>query len=125
MRDFRSGRNPILVATDVAARGLDIKDIALVVNYDFPTSIEDYIHRIGRTGRAGARGVAVTLMSPSDAKHAKPLIKILSDAGQEVPPALQALAAKGGGNKGGGAGRGQAGAAGASAARAIGPARPP
>ena len=61
MRDSL-GRNPILVVTDAAARGLDIKDIQLVVNYDFLPSIEDYIHRIGRTGRAGASGVAVTLI---------------------------------------------------------------
>ena len=101
LRDFRSGRSPILVATDLAARGLDIKDIALVVNYDFPSNFEDYVHRIGRTGRAGAAGTAVTLLVPSDAKHARPLIDILSQAGQPVPDALSALAVSGGGGKGG------------------------
>jgi len=93
LADFRSGRAPILVATDVAARGLDIKDVRLVVNYEFPPSTEDYIHRIGRTGRAGADGLAVTLMTAQDAKHAGALIKILQDSGQRVPDALRALAA--------------------------------
>ena len=92
LANFRSGASPILVATDVAARGLDIKDIALVVNYDFPSNIEDYVHRIGRTGRAGARGVAVTLMTPSDARHARPLLRILREAQQDVPSELEALA---------------------------------
>ena len=53
---FKSGRMPIMCATDVAARGLDVKDVAAVVNYDFPNGVEDYVHRIGRTGRAGATG---------------------------------------------------------------------
>jgi ATP-dependent RNA helicase DDX5/DBP2 len=56
--EFRAGKSPILVATDVAARGLDVKDVRHVVNYDFPGQIEDYVHRIGRTGRAGAKGAA-------------------------------------------------------------------
>ena len=61
--DFRSGRTAMLVATDVAARGLDIKDVRLVVNFDMPNNIEDYIHRIGRTGRAGARGLAISFFT--------------------------------------------------------------
>ena len=62
---FKSGRMPIMVATDVAARGLDVKDVAAVINFDVPNGVEDYVHRIGRTGRAGATGVAfcTTLMS--------------------------------------------------------------
>eukprot|EP00257_Ricinus_communis_P018451 XP_015577172.1 DEAD-box ATP-dependent RNA helicase 14 [Ricinus communis] len=70
LNQFRSGKSPILVATDVAARGLDIKDIRVVINYDFPTGIEDYVHRIGRTGRAGATGVAYTFFSEQDWKYA-------------------------------------------------------
>ncbi|KAF3336237.1 DEAD-box ATP-dependent RNA helicase 46 isoform X2 [Carex littledalei] len=66
LQQFREGRSPILVATDVAARGLDIKDIRIVINYDFPTGIEDYVHRIGRTGRAGATGIAYTFFSDQD-----------------------------------------------------------
>ena len=57
LNNFKSGRMPIMCATDVAARGLDVKDVAAVVNYDFPNGVEDYVHRIGRTGRAGATGM--------------------------------------------------------------------
>ncbi|CAJ1341822.1 unnamed protein product [Effrenium voratum] len=64
--DFRSGRCNVLIATDVAQRGLDIKDVAYVVNYDVPKTLEDYIHRIGRTARGGATGTAVTFF-PADA----------------------------------------------------------
>ena len=91
LRDFRSGRAPILVATDVAARGIDIKDIALVVNYDFPPSIEDYVHRIGRTGRAGRRGRATSLYVVGDEPKIgndalwSPLARLLSENGQDLP----------------------------------------
>ena len=88
LAEFKDGRSPILVATDVAARGLDIKNVMMVINYDFPPKTEDYIHRIGRTGRAGAKGVAVTFMSPADGKHARLLITILRDANQVIPPSL-------------------------------------
>ncbi|KAF0919019.1 hypothetical protein E2562_027655 [Oryza meyeriana var. granulata] len=93
---FRSGRSPILVATDVAARGLDIKDIRVVINYDFPTGIEDYVHRIGRTGRAGATGVAYTFFCDQDSKYAADLIKILEGANQRVPRDLVDMASRGG-----------------------------
>ncbi len=66
MLDFKAGRKSILIATDIVARGIDIDDIALVVNYDVPHDAEDYIHRIGRTARAGAEGAAITLVSPRD-----------------------------------------------------------
>ena len=66
MQQFKSGALRVLVATDVAGRGLDVKDVGVVINYDAPSSAEDYVHRIGRTGRAGARGVAFTLLTPSD-----------------------------------------------------------
>src|SRR6185295_9698887 len=65
---FKQGNMDLLVATDVAARGLDIKDVPAVFNYDVPFNPEDYIHRIGRTGRAGASGLAVTLVSSGDAR---------------------------------------------------------
>ncbi|ONK54910.1 uncharacterized protein A4U43_UnF9810 [Asparagus officinalis] len=89
LNQFRCGKAPILVATDVAARGLDIKDIRVVINYDFPTGIEDYVHRIGRTGRAGATGIAYTFISDQDWKHAAELIKILEGANQRVPPQVR------------------------------------
>lgn len=60
MESFKAGTCPLLVATDVAARGLDIPDVEVVINYSFPLTIEDYVHRIGRTGRAGKTGIAVT-----------------------------------------------------------------
>jgi len=66
---FKSGRVKVLVATDVAARGLDIDDITHVVNYDIPTDPEAYVHRIGRTGRAGKDGVAITLLTPKDKRY--------------------------------------------------------
>ncbi|XP_078439709.1 DEAD-box ATP-dependent RNA helicase 14-like [Wolffia australiana] len=96
LNQFRSGRAPILVATDVAARGLDIKDIRVVINYDFPTGVEDYVHRIGRTGRAGATGLAYTFFCDQDAKYAGDLIKVLEGASQRVPSELRALATRGG-----------------------------
>ncbi|GKV07724.1 hypothetical protein SLEP1_g19459 [Rubroshorea leprosula] len=94
---FRTGRTPVLVATDVAARGLDIKDIRVVINYDFPNGVEDYVHRIGRTGRAGATGVSYTFFGDQDAKYASDLIKVLEGANQRVPPEIREMASRGGG----------------------------
>ncbi|KAJ0709216.1 putative RNA helicase [Helianthus annuus] len=91
LAEFKSGRSLIMTATDVAARGLDVKGIKCVINYDFPTSLEDYVHRIGRTGRAGAKGIAVTFFTHSNAKHARELVKILQEAGQVVPVALSSM----------------------------------
>ncbi|KAK6913092.1 DEAD/DEAH box helicase domain, partial [Dillenia turbinata] len=97
LSQFRTGRSPVLVATDVAARGLDIKDIRVVVNYDFPTGIEDYVHRIGRTGRAGATGLAYTFFAEQDAKYASDLVKVLEGADQRVPTEIREMATSGGG----------------------------
>ncbi|GMH08715.1 hypothetical protein Nepgr_010555 [Nepenthes gracilis] len=96
LNQFRSGKSSILVATDVAARGLDIKDIRVVINYDFPTGIEDYVHRIGRTGRAGATGMAYTFLSEQDWKYAADLVKLLEGANQFVPPEVREMADRGG-----------------------------
>jgi ATP-dependent RNA helicase RhlE len=63
---FKSGKVKILVATDIAARGIDVKDIAFVVNYDIPATVEDYVHRIGRTARCGRTGTAVTFVAPEE-----------------------------------------------------------
>ncbi|KAG6731471.1 hypothetical protein I3843_01G123500 [Carya illinoinensis] len=95
LNQFRSGKSPILVATDVAARGLDIKDIRVVINYDFPTGVEDYVHRIGRTGRAGATGMSYTFFSEQDWKYAADLIKVLEGANQHVPPEVREIALRG------------------------------
>jgi len=89
---FRTGQTPILIATDVAARGIDVNDIRCVINYEFPRNIEDYVHRIGRTGRAGKSGVSYAFFSEDDYKKAKDLIKVLRKAQQEVPEALQEMA---------------------------------
>jgi len=71
MRDFRAGKTPVLVATDVAARGIDVDNIDLVINYDVPDKPEYYVHRIGRTGRAGHSGLACTLVSEQDIPRLK------------------------------------------------------
>ncbi|OHF01520.1 DEAD/DEAH box helicase [Colletotrichum orchidophilum] len=85
---FKAGTTPVLVATDVAARGLDIPEVKLVVNVTFPLTIEDYVHRIGRTGRAGKTGEAITLFTEHDKAHSGSLINILKGAKQEVPDDL-------------------------------------
>ncbi|KAJ6245349.1 atp-dependent RNA helicase ddx5-related [Anaeramoeba flamelloides] len=82
---FRNSSCPILVATDVASRGLDVKDIKYVVNYDFPLQIEDYVHRIGRTARYGKEGHAVSFFTESSYRLAGKMIKILRDCGQPIP----------------------------------------
>jgi len=85
VEEFKSGKVPLLVATDVAARGLDIPDVDYVINYSFPLTIEDYVHRIGRTGRAGKNGIAHTFFQTSDKARAGELVKVLTEAKQEVP----------------------------------------
>jgi ATP-dependent RNA helicase RhlE len=79
---FRTGRFEVLVATDIAARGLDIADVSHVINYDVPQHPEDYVHRIGRTGRAEATGDAFTLMVAEDVKHVGAIERFI---GQHVP----------------------------------------
>lgn len=81
-----------------------MKDIKCVINYDFPSSLEDYVHRIGRTGRAGAKGTAFTFFTHSNAKFSRDLVKILQEAGQIVPPPLAALARSGASRFGGSVG---------------------
>jgi len=86
---FKAGTCPLLIATDVAARGLDIPDVEVVINYSFPLTIEDYVHRIGRTGRAGKTGLAVTFfVGVNDKPRAGELINVLKEAKQKVPEAL-------------------------------------
>ncbi|XP_053395068.1 probable ATP-dependent RNA helicase DDX43 [Mercenaria mercenaria] len=92
LEDFKSGEVRILVATDVASRGLDVKDITYVFNFDMPRNIEEYVHRVGRTGRAGKTGTSVTLVTRSDWGKASDLIKILVEAHQEVPEELAEMA---------------------------------
>merc|ERR1740123_2564689 len=87
---LKSQRRFVLVATDVAQRGLDIPNLPAVINFDFPTDLEDYVHRIGRTGRAGNKGHAISFFQPAkDCGHARGLINLLHKAGQRVPPGLE------------------------------------
>ncbi len=82
LRGFRDGRFEVLVATDIAARGLDIADVSHVINYDVPQHPEDYIHRIGRTGRMEAQGDAFTLMVAEDGRHVQAIERFIS---QKIP----------------------------------------
>ena len=88
VRRFDKGELPILVATDVASRGLDIENVEYVVNYSFPLTVEDYVHRIGRTGRAGKRGIAYTFFTTHDKHLAGALQNVLRQAGEKIPEEL-------------------------------------
>ncbi|BDA49746.1 DEAD-box ATP-dependent RNA helicase 42 [Coccomyxa sp. Obi] len=92
INDFKSDVCNLLVATGVAARGLDVKELVLVVNYDTPNHHEEYVHRVGRTGRAGNKGTAITFIAPDDDKYAPDLVKALRESGAAVPKDLQVLA---------------------------------
>eukprot|EP01083_Nonionella_stella_P022470 62146_1 len=94
LSEFKNGTVQILLATDVAARGLHIDDITLVINFDMPVKIEDYVHRIGRTGRAGNKGTAISFFAPEDANLQHKLIQVLEEAKQEIPLALTKKMAK-------------------------------
>jgi ATP-dependent RNA helicase DDX46/PRP5 len=75
INDFKNGIMTLMIATSVAARGLDVKELVLVVNYDVPSHYEDYVHRCGRTGRAGRKGTAVTFIAPEEERHANDLVR--------------------------------------------------
>ncbi|KAH9902253.1 P-loop containing nucleoside triphosphate hydrolase protein [Xylariomycetidae sp. FL2044] len=89
IEDFKAGVVPILIATSVAARGLDVKQLKLVVNYDAPNHLEDYVHRAGRTGRAGNKGTAVTFITGDQENCAPGIAKALQQSGQPVPQQLE------------------------------------
>jgi len=121
LAEFKSGKSPLMIATDVASRGLDVKEIKYVVNYDMPKEIEDYVHRIGRTGRKTNEGynegTSISFFNGANSRLARPLLDILAEAGQPVPPRLQEYAGSGGGGGGGrygGGGRGGGGGGGRS-----------
>jgi len=97
--DFRAGTFPILVATSVAARGLDIPKVAHVINYDMPDDVDEYVHRIGRTGRVGNVGKATSFYDPEqDGDVAGKLVTLLANAGVAVPDWLEEAGAGGGGD---------------------------
>lgn len=94
LESLRNGDVNILIATDVASRGIDINDITIVINYDFTKDIEEYVHRVGRTGRAGKTGLAITLMTRRDWGKARELIEVMEKSGQDVPQELHDMARK-------------------------------
>ncbi|XP_055341619.1 uncharacterized protein LOC129590419 isoform X2 [Paramacrobiotus metropolitanus] len=89
--EFRTGRSPILIATDVAARGLDVTDIKFVVNYDYPNQTEDYVHRIGRTARSDKTGTAYTFITEDNGSQVKELLDVLKESKQQINPELYQL----------------------------------
>ncbi|KFZ00145.1 hypothetical protein V498_00252 [Pseudogymnoascus sp. VKM F-4517 (FW-2822)] len=89
--DFKAGVTPIMIATSVAARGLDVKQLKLVVNYDAPNHLEDYVHRAGRTGRAGNTGTAVTFITEDQEQYSVGISKALEQSGQPVPDRLNEM----------------------------------
>nr|XP_004660550.1 probable ATP-dependent RNA helicase DDX43 [Jaculus jaculus] len=92
LENFKTGKVRILIATDLASRGLDVHDITHVYNYDFPRNIEEYVHRVGRTGRAGRTGMSITLVTRNDWRVATELINILERANQSIPEELVLMA---------------------------------
>jgi len=113
LMSFRTGKTPILVATDVAARGLDIPNVLHVINYDLPTNIEDYVHRIGRTGRAGNSGLTTAFVTERDAPIFNDMLVLLKESDQEIPEwfedMISASSRYRGGPRRGGGGRGRFG----------------
>lgn len=92
MRKFREGEAKILIATDIAARGIDVDDIEAVFNFNLPRESQDYVHRVGRTGRAGKEGLAVSLVTPQELKHLKEITtKQDISVKREAMPSIQAL----------------------------------
>ena len=91
IKDFKAGNIRLLIATSVAARGLDVKTLCLVVNYDCPNHYEDYVHRVGRTGRAGRQGTAWTFITPDQASHAGDVMKAFELQGTDPPEDVKAL----------------------------------
>lgn len=110
LSDFKTGKVDILVGTDVVGRGIDVKDVNLVINWDVPASLEKYTHRIGRTGRAGAKGVAISFMHDGDTDIMYDLKEMLLKAGYPMPKELRehpaAKEKQGPPGKGGASGRG-------------------
>ena len=92
LQQFRSGAAPMLIATDVASRGIDVKDVKAVINYDAPSQAEDYVHRIGRAGRAGASGDSFTFITPADAPVAREIARMLRRSNAHVPRELRPFA---------------------------------
>jgi ATP-dependent RNA helicase DDX3X len=109
LKRFRSGKTPILVATAVAARGLDIPHVKHVINFDLPSDVEEYVHRIGRTGRMGNLGVATSFFNDKNRNLIRDLVELIIETKQELPSWLEGMAMElkhqsGSSNRRGGAG---------------------
>uniref|UniRef100_A0A7N8WWB2 RNA helicase n=1 Tax=Mastacembelus armatus TaxID=205130 RepID=A0A7N8WWB2_9TELE len=104
LNEFKFGKAPILIATDVASRGLDVEDVKFVINFDYPNNSEDYIHRIGRTARSQKTGTAYTFFTPNNMRQAGDLISVLREANQAINPKLLQMAEDRGGRSRGGRG---------------------
>eukprot|EP00002_Diphylleia_rotans_P037171 TRINITY_DN827_c0_g3_i4.p1 TRINITY_DN827_c0_g3~~TRINITY_DN827_c0_g3_i4.p1 ORF type:complete len:916 (-),score=215.95 TRINITY_DN827_c0_g3_i4:105-2852(-) len=91
LSDFKNGEVPLMIATSVAARGLDVKELNLVVNYQCPNHLEDYVHRVGRTGRAGRKGASYTFITPDEDTYAPDLVTALEQSNTAVPEDLKKL----------------------------------
>ncbi|CAI5738610.1 unnamed protein product [Peronospora destructor] len=115
LASFKSGRTPVLVATDVAARGLDIDGVTQVINFDLPNNIDDYVHRIGRTGRVGNIGYALSMMNEKNRNIAREMYELMSENEQEIPAFLDQMANSG--FRGGSGGRGRGGRGGRGSSR--------
>lgn len=111
LKRFRSGKTPILVATAVAARGLDIPHVKHVINFDLPSDVEEYVHRIGRTGRMGNLGVATSFFNDKNRNLIRDLVELIIETKQELPSWLEGMAVdmkhqSGGMSRGGRGGKG-------------------
>ena len=87
LSEFRDGRTRVLVATDIAARGLDVDSVSHVINYDVPAAPEDYVHRVGRTGRAGKQGKAITIVTPVDELSMRAIERLIGESVKRIVPA--------------------------------------
>ena len=109
LHTFRQGRTPVLVATAVAARGLEISNVPHVINYDLLSDINDYVHRIGRTGYAGNTGLSTAFFNRGNKNIVRDLIELLREANQDIPPWFESVALESGIDGGGYRGRGSRG----------------
>merc|ERR1719183_1532777 len=88
MREFKSGSSRVLISTDLLARGIDVQQVSLVINYDLPQSMENYLHRIGRSGRFGRKGVAINFVTNNDVRTMKDIEKHYHTQIEEMPAAI-------------------------------------
>jgi len=85
MREFRSGSSRVLISTDLLARGIDVQQVSLVINFDLPSNLENYLHRIGRSGRFGRKGVAINFVTNNDVRVMKDIEKYYHTQIEEMP----------------------------------------